>query len=167
MQDLKFIVALSVLVALSGCANNEPPEKEQTVTPKLTWQEAKAATQATELEIAGRIPKDQVASIDQMKDGTLFSCDAGQYDWNGATTVTLKDGIDAESVVKALEASYAGSRFQVSADRDVLGDYLVELASSDTGEIYLFSEDDPNTIRIASASACFTLPEGTYPGGEW
>ena len=128
------VAAVALTIALTGCANYVQPVKEQTVTSKLTWQEAKAATQATELEIAALIPKEVVVKVDQMKDGTLFSCDAEQHTWYGATTVTLKDGVDAESVVRALEASYAGSRFQVSTDRHVFGLYRVELASSDTDE---------------------------------
>lgn len=33
--------------------------------------------------------------------------------------------------------------------------------------MYLIREDDPGLIRIASGSPCFTLPEGTYPGGDF
>jgi hypothetical protein len=34
-------------------------------------------------------------------------------------------------------------------------------------ENYIFSEGEPHTIRIASGSVCFTLPEGVYPGGRF
>lgn len=133
----------------------------------LTWQDAKVSTQAMELEIVERIPEDQVVHIEQKEKGTLFSCDAEHHNWHGATTVTLQEGIEPEQVVRAVEASFADSLFQISVDRSVLGYYRVQLIAPNLEESYLFSEDEPNKIRIDSGSACFTLPEGVYPGGEF
>lgn len=166
-RSIASTMALLVLLGSTGCGNATEPAEKEAMSEKLTWQEAKASTQATELEIAALIPKGVVVKVDQMKDGTLFSCDTEQHNWHGATTVTVVEDTEIEPIVKALEEHYQDSRFNTGNRLNVLGDYEAEISSPETAEIYLVAEDDPNTIRIASGSACFTLPEGTYPGGEW
>ena len=170
------IAALVLLVSLTGCVPFDPTAETNNATAtsgdapvenELTWQEAKAQTQAMELEIAKLIPEDKVAKIDQGKTGTLFSCSETQHNWNGATTVTLSKGTEPEPLVKAIEAHYGDSRFTIETDLDIVGDYRVQLRSPDTAASYIIVRDDPDSIRIASGSACFTLPEGEYPGGDF
>ena len=135
---------------------------------ELTWQEAKAHTQAMELEIAALIPTDAVLSTDQKKQGVLLSCNETQHNWNGATTVTVAEGTEIEPIVKAIEAHYRASGTEVSVDRNISENYRIQIDSPAPGENYIVSEGDSRTeIRIASGSACFTLPEGTYPGGKF
>ncbi|WP_394247748.1 hypothetical protein [Arthrobacter pityocampae] len=135
---------------------------------ELTWQEAKARTQAMEREIAALIPEDAVFSIDQKKTGTLLSCNETQHHWAASTTVTVADGTEIEPIVKAIEAHHRESGAKVSVDRNVNGSYRVQIDLPAPGENYLVSEGfSPNEIRIASGSACFTLPEGIYPGGDF
>ena len=133
----------------------------------LTWQDAKAQTQAMELEIAGLIPKAKVVKVGQKEIGTLFNCSDARHNWNGSTTVTLTKGTDPEPLVKGVETHYRASGFNVETDFDVVGDYRVQLRSPDTAESYIIVKDDPDTIRIASGSACFTLPEGVSSRGEF
>ena len=134
----------------------------------LTWQEAKAHTQAMELEISALIPKDAVLSIDQKKQGVLLSCTKTQHNWNGATTVTVAEGTEIEPIVRAIEAHYRTNGAKVSVDRNVDENYRIQIDPPAPGENYLVSEGfSPNEIRIASGSACFTLPEGIYPGGDF
>ena len=160
------VVALVALTtALAGCASDVQPEKEQAVTPKLTWQEAKASTQAMELEIAGRIPKEKVVAIEQKEEGTLFSCDSKQHTWLGVTIVRMVQGAEIEPIVKAIEAHYADSRYRTDHRLDVRGIYEASVSSPSSNELYLIDEGDPSTVRISSVSPCFTLPEGMYPGG--
>ncbi|MBV1778455.1 hypothetical protein KRR55_04905 [Paeniglutamicibacter sp. ABSL32-1] len=134
---------------------------------ELTWQKAKARAQAMEMEIAKLIPEDKVVKIDQGKTGTLFSCSETLHNWNGATTVSLSKGTEPESLVKAIEAHYQDSRFTIETDVDIVGDYRVQLRSPDTAENYIIVKDGQGTISIDSGSACFTLPEGEYPGGDF
>jgi hypothetical protein len=170
------VAAVALLVGTTGCAPSDQlgePSKSTTTkegTPmgnELTWQKAKALTQAMELEIAKLIPEDKVVKIDQGKTGTLFSCSETQHNWNGATTVTLSKGTPPEPLVKAIEAHYQDSRFAIETDLSITGNYRVQLRSPDTAASYIIVRDDPNAIRIASGSACFTLPEGEYPGGNF
>ncbi|WP_043443210.1 hypothetical protein [Arthrobacter sp. L77] len=134
----------------------------------LTWQEAKARTQAMEREIAALIPEDAVLSIDQQQTGTLLSCNETQHHWAAATTVTVAEGTEIEPIVKAIEAHYRANGTEVSVDRDVNEDYRIQIDPPAPGESHLVSEGlSPNEIRIASGSACFTLPEGIYPGGDF
>lgn len=170
-------VAVVLLLNLTGCVTSDHSWEPTNTTPtggvtsvetELKWQKAKAQTQAMELEIAKLIPEDKVMKIDQGKTGTLFSCSVTQHNWNGATTVTLSKGTEAEPLVKAIEAHHGDSRFNTEADHNSVGAYRVQLRSPDTAESYLISAGwDPHTIRIASGSACFTLPEGEYPRGDF
>lgn len=170
-------VALTVaaIIVLSGCAPSAPNDQEetpvtQTSSPSsLTWQQAKASTQATEREIISLIPADEVAAVDQPEKGVLFSCADGGHAWLGRTTVTLVPGVRAEDVVRTLETEFTGDRFDSRTRRDIAGEYEVQfLAKNDDRENYIvarFKADD--TISISSASPCFTLPDGVYPGGEF
>ena len=81
-------------IGLAACAGNPNTGSIQSTVPtpaitqgepmksELTWQEAKAHTQAIQLEIVALIPKDAVISIDQKKKGVLLSCDKTQHNWN-------------------------------------------------------------------------------------
>ncbi|MBV1780125.1 hypothetical protein KRR55_13485 [Paeniglutamicibacter sp. ABSL32-1] len=134
---------------------------------ELTWQEAKAKAQAMELEIADLIPEDKVTKIDQRETGVLFSCSEKKHTWDGSTTVTLKKGTEGEPILKAIEAHYRDGPFAIKSDLDIVGDYRVQLRSRDAAESYIIGIGEPGTIRIASGSACFTLPEGVDPGDDF
>ncbi|MGF6833364.1 hypothetical protein QF015_001533 [Paenarthrobacter sp. TE4293] len=135
---------------------------------ELTWQEAKAHTQAMELEITALIPKDAAVSIDQKMKGVLLSCNKTQHNWNGSTTVMVADGTKIEPIVKAIKAHYRANGLNVSVDRNVNENYRIQIDPPAPGESYIVSEGlSPNEIRIASGSECFTLPEGIYPGGDF
>ncbi|MCC3273227.1 hypothetical protein MUK71_03840 [Arthrobacter zhangbolii] len=136
---------------------------------ELTWQDAKARTQAMELEIADSLPLDLVAGIEQMPDGVLIKCGDSAVNWHGATTVTLSEGTEPDPLVRELEAKYRDSRFQIKVrDPAPAGHYEVQLRSPDTAEIYIIGEGlDPSTIRIASGSDCFPWPEDEYMGGKF
>jgi hypothetical protein len=173
------LLLLAGSMVLAGCAGSpggtpsEPPvptatkTEEEPMNDDLTWQEAKAKAQAMELEIAALIPKDTVVSIDQKKKGVLLSCNETQHNWNASTTVMVAEGTKIEPIVKDIEAHYRANGLKVSVDMDVDEKYRIQI-SLGAGENYIVAEDlAPNEIRIASGSACFTLPEGIYPGGDF
>ncbi len=135
---------------------------------ELTWQEAKTKAQEMEREIAALIPEDKVVKVDQDETGLLFSCSGTQHNWTGSTIVALSKGTEGESFVKAIEAHYQDSRYDIKTRLDIAGEYEVQLRSPDSAESYLISGGwDPNAIRISSGSACFTLPEGVSSRGEF
>ncbi|WP_411734132.1 hypothetical protein [Paeniglutamicibacter sp.] len=134
---------------------------------ELTWQKAKAQSQAMELEIANLIPEDNVVKIEQKATGILFECGEAQHRWKGSAAVTLSAGTDPEPIVRAIEAHFQDSRFNLKTGPDIVGDYRVQLRSPDTSENYIIVKDGPGEVRIASGSPCFALPEGVYPGGDF
>lgn len=160
------VACVSLCLSLVGCADNS---SEAAGSVELTWQEAKARTQAMELEIVESLPPDQVVEVAQMPTGMLIRCDDSRVNWNGATTVTLPAGTEPDPLVRALEEKYRDSRFDIEVrDPAPAGHYDIQLRSPDGGESYLIGEGfDPNTIRIASGSECFPWPEGEYIGGEF
>jgi hypothetical protein len=134
----------------------------------LTWELAKAETQAMELEIAGVVPAAVVVALNQNAHGTLLSCSETEWSWNGAMTVTVVEGTDVDQIVREIQAHYEGSRFDLVTDLDILGHFQLQMVSAETAENYIIAEgSEPNQVRIASGSACFTLPEGTWPRGEF
>ncbi|UWX95838.1 hypothetical protein N2K95_09010 [Arthrobacter zhaoxinii] len=137
---------------------------------ELTWQEAKARTQAMELEIAHSIPEDKVAKVDQLPTGVLIDCSDTLVTWNGATTVTLTEGTEPEPLVREFEEKYRNSRFTIKIrDPAPAGDYEVQLRSPDIAEIYIVGEGTkPDTILITSSSDCFIwVDDGKYKRGKF
>lgn len=152
------------MVGLTGCVAPSEP----VVDSGLMWEEAKAHSQEMELEIAALVPADVVVNVDQREKGGLFSCNETQHSWNGATTVTLAPGTEIEPIVKAMEAHFLDDdRFEIRTRLSISDKYEVQLMSPETAENYIFGQGVSNTIRIDSGSACFTLPEGVYPGGAF
>ncbi len=167
---------LVLLLGLAGCAGKPSEVATRTSSTEgnaptadvLTWQQAKTRTQAMELEIADSMPEGKVTKIDQAATGILINCDDPLVNWHGATTVTLDAGTEPEALVRALEAEYRDSRFDIRTRTAPAGHYEVQLRSPDTAEIYLIAEGfDPDTIRIASGSECFVLPEEEFMGGDF
>ena len=170
------IAAVALVAGLSGCTTSDrfgeptsatPGKEGVSVESELTWQEAKAQSQAMELEIAELIPEDKVVKVEQKATGILFECGEAQHLWKGSTAVTLSAGTDPEPIVQAIEAHYQDSRFTIKTSTSVTGNYRIQLRSPDTSENYIIVKDGPGEVRIASGSACFTLPEGVYPGGDF
>ena len=170
-------VVLVLLLGLAGCATDGAPTPTQTsttegdtpVATELRWQEAKARTQAMELEIADSIPQDEVVSIAQMPTGMLIDCGGSMVNWNGAATVTLTPGTEPEPFVRMIEEKYRDSRFDIEVrDPAPAGHYDVQLRSPHAAENYIIKPgSEPSTIRIASGSECFPWPEGESIRGEF
>lgn len=172
---------LAGLMGLTGCAgtpNTSSTEstvpsatktQEEPVKVELTWQDAKAHTQALELEIAAQVPEDAVISIDQKTKGMLLSCNRTKHSWNGSTTVTVTEGTKIEPILKEIKTHYQSAQYVVEDRLDIRGSYEVQISPHNTSdENYIVAEGlAPNQIRIDSGSECFTLPEGIYPGGDF
>ena len=167
-QLLAATALLAISIGVAGCTNSPAPAEEPNMNASLTWQQAKANTQQKAQEIAALVPAAQVANIESKDTGVLLSCTSTEHSWNGWVLVTVTSDTDARSVIENISNHFEGSDFQVSTDNDIAGDLRVQLIAADGEESYLVSQDaEPNVIRIAASSACFTLPEGVYPGGDF
>ncbi|MCK2035387.1 hypothetical protein KZC51_04480 [Microbacterium sp. SSW1-49] len=154
---------VALVVVVTGCSAEPEP-----VESSLSWEQAKAMAQAMELRIARLVPADAVLSIDQNEKGGFFSSDETRHRWKGITNVVLVRGTNVEAVTKQLEKQFLEEGdFDVTNHRGITDKYVVTLKSEGKGEDYLFGEGAPGTILIDSWSECFTLPEGTYPGGDF
>lgn len=148
---------------LTGCGTNHAAVNDQ------TWQDAKRGAQSAELKIAATIPKDQVESIDQLSDGTLLSCDEERHQWAGRTTVVLVAGANEADIVEQIASKFQDSTTYAVEEFTNAGDRQnVQLIAKNGEESYIVGPGTAEgSIEIASGSACFTLPEGTYPGGKF
>lgn len=153
----------ATVVLLTGC------NTEGGAVSELTWQEAKAEAQRGEDQIVALIPSDQVASSEQNTEGVLLSCDTTRHQWSGRTTVTLTPDTDSEAVATAIASHFRGSdEYTVKEDRADGQPLIVQLVAADNEENYLVAVGvNPDQLEVSSASRCFTLPEGTYPGGKF
>ncbi len=177
MIEIRGAAAVCVLLlGVTGCADDSSAtpthedSRERDVKEDLTWQEAKARTQAMEMEIADSLPEGTVATVDQLPTGLLMDCDDTSVNWHGATTVALVAGTDPDGVVRELVSKYRDSRFIIHIrDPAPAGHYELQLRSPDTAEIYIIGGGiGPDTIRIASGSECFTwVDDGQYKRGEF
>lgn len=154
---------LATVSVVAGCSNQ--PAEEEGVTMSLSWQEAKAEAQSMEIQIVSVLPEDSVEAVEQKTEGILLSCSKGEHNWNGATTVTLGPGADPETLIRFIEDEYRESSYQIRTRLNIVGQYEVQLFAAGTAESYIIAEDAPGTIRIASGSRCFMLPDDVYPGG--
>lgn len=133
-----------------------------------TWELAKADTQEMELEIAALVPAELTVAVEQNPRGTLLSCSETEWSWNGATTVTVVEGTEMESLIRRIQAQFDGSRFDSRTDPNIVGKLQLQLTVADTAENYIVVEGiEPTQLRISSGSACFVLPEGMWPGDEF
>lgn len=169
-ESVKFLgITLLLTLSLTGCEGShqiETPVEQGGMTLTLTWQEAKAATQLMELEIASIIPEEFVVDIAQNPQGVMLSCSSTEHNWNGRARVSLKPGIPTESILRRIQSHYDESDVVGSIDLDIMGDERLQLVGIG-GESYLIGFEAADTIYIASGSACFNLPDGVYPGGDF
>ena len=177
-RNISTVFLLAMSLGVAGCAGTPSGSPStptssttdgDTVNAGLTWQEAKKSTQAMELEIANLIPRTVAISISQQKTGTLFSCDRAQHQWLGSTTVKVASGTNIETIIRSVESHYEGEKYQVSTGKDVDGKYRIQISKEeDSPENYVMGEGlNPDEVWISSASNCFTLPPGVYPGGKF
>ncbi|MFF8818356.1 hypothetical protein ACF07D_10220 [Leucobacter sp. NPDC015123] len=135
---------------------------------ELTWQEAKAATQEMEREIAALIPKDVVIHVRESDTGTLFQCGEESHSWYGGMTITVAEGTDIEAIVRDIETHYANTKYIIRNSLDIDGNYQIGVKDPETTTDVLIGEGlEPTHIDFLGSSECFVLPEGVYPGGDF
>ncbi|MCL2794312.1 MAG: hypothetical protein FWD85_03280 [Microbacteriaceae bacterium] len=138
-------------------------------TGPLTWQAAKASTQATELAIARQIDASEVANISQQKTGTLLSCSDSTWQWTGDTTVTMKTPSDPKFVLDDLEKHWSGqdgfNAKLTTSQSDGRSELLIGRGATET---YIVAPtNDHSGFDISSFSDCFKLAPSDDPGARY
>lgn len=100
------------------------------------------------------IPADQVAAVDQLPEGSLFSCSAGGHAWLGGTKVTLVPGANAEDVVRTLETQFTDGRFDIRTRRNIDDDYEIQLLATSNDR-----ENHPPRWRLPGRRVLGSPPE--------
>ncbi|WP_152030894.1 hypothetical protein [Agromyces aureus] len=152
--------------ALVGCAPDGGALDDD-----LTWQDAKSEAQQTQREIADLIDADQVIARDEPADGILLSCDATRHQWSGRIVLTLSESADADALARSVADRFRESdRFVVREQEDAPegSPIIIQLIAPDNEENYIVAPyPASDELHITSASECFVLPEGVYPGGTF
>jgi len=160
-------LVLTLTLTTSGCATTGGPE----VNDNLTVQEAKARAQAMEIELAGQIPAEEVASVDQDPAGVLFPCmGEREYQWTGQTKVVLAPGAeyDGAAVTSSIESNYRGrDGWSASTDQTSDGEPRVQVVGRDDEGYLVALSVDKTFVQILSFSPCFILPEGMSPSVDY
>ena len=88
----------------------------------LSIEQAKATTQAVELEIVAVVPPEFVGSVEQRPDGVLLSCDGGKgHQWTGQTQILLDGDPDVSDLVTIIGDSFA-AKTEYEVDRTQTSD---------------------------------------------
>lgn len=153
-----------LLLTLTGCS---PMTGDATVHEEVTLDEAKTIAQDMEKTLAGLVPTEQVASIDQNPTGALMSCTKeGEYLWSGQTKVRLNPGVtyDGEAVTEKIASEYnGGDSYTTETDLTPDGQPSAHVVGGN-GEGYLVALSvDKTFVQILSFSPCFVLPEDVSP----
>jgi hypothetical protein len=161
------LTASALAFVLGGCASNRAEPAPSPSAP-FSIADAKLQAQTMEDRLAAEVPSANVASTDQQAEGVLLSCANGQHQWTGRTTVTVQGETDFTAILDAtFEKWHAKHGFEAERSRAGDGAPEVQIFAND-GQVYLVGPTVAgDRYLIASASACFTLPKGTYPGGLW
>lgn len=134
---------------------------------EVTIDEAKTIAQDMETTLAGLVPAEQVASIDQNPTGALMSCSKeGDYLWSGQTKVMLDPGTayDGAAVTDKIAQEYNG-RDSYRTETEVTPDGQPSahvIGSNGVGYLVTLSVDR-TFVQILSFSPCFVLPEDVSP----
>jgi hypothetical protein len=156
-------VALLLLIA-TGCS---PMKGDAEVDDKVTIDEAKSIAQGMEKTLAGFVPAEQVASIDQNPSGALMSCSReGDYLWSGQTKVLLNSGAvyDGAAVTEKIAEQYDGRDYYTTETGLTPDSQPSAHVIGSDGEGYLVALSvDKTFVQILSFSPCFVLPEDVSP----
>lgn len=158
------IAVTGLLLLATGCS---PMQGDANVNENVTIDQAKTIAQEMETTLAGFVPPDQVASIDQNPTGALMSCSKeGDYLWSGQTKVMLDPATayDGAVVTSKIAAAYDGSEsYRTETDLTNDGQPSAHVIGGN-GEGYLVALSvDKTFVQILSFSPCFALPEGVSP----
>lgn len=158
-KPLVAVLAVVMIACLSACTSSK-----ETNVSGMTPQQSKARALAMEQEIAGRLPKDAVVSVDPSRGGTLISCAGdGVYSRAAGVTIHIAEGTDPATLLPALAESYSSdTRFQV---RDVDSDYRYAIQlSGEYAEGYVIgTTGGEHALVVDSFSPCFELPPTMSP----
>ena len=158
------IAITGLLLLMTGCSTMQG---DVTVNEIVTIDQAKTIAQKMETTLAGFVPPDQVASIDQNPTGALMSCSTeGDYLWSGQTKVILEPGAayDGAAVTSEIAATYDDSEsYRTETDTTRDGQPRAHVIG-ENGEGYLVALSvDKAFVQILSFSPCLVLPDGVSP----
>ncbi|MFT3797002.1 hypothetical protein [Microbacterium sp.] len=162
LRVVRVVVGGVLAVALVGCAADKPEVADVTIM------EAKAMTQAVELEVARRVPAELVASIDQSPTGSLLSCEGERnYNWAGGITVYLTEGADLDAAIQGFTDANADG-WTIERETSAAGNPRFAIRSPDG--VFILADayaDHPVSLEASSFSPCFHLPDDESPLGRF
>jgi hypothetical protein len=138
-------------LALTGCVMKG--------NPTMTLEEAKTKTIALQAEVSSFVPEDFILTSTTAETSTvIFPCDAGGYYWPGQTTMTLKEGLDANSVLSEIIGAWEKKPGWSAKDQTINGDQRrLDLLEEDGTHLFVTFREGGLVFDLASFSPCFDL----------
>lgn len=152
------VAGLPLLTACATTTTTEEADPEQRIA------DAKARTQEFESRVAGFVPNRYVDDVDQLATGSLLSCDSGDR-WAGGITIRLSSDVKASTALRELGANAVDAGLDVRRSMSLDGTERVTVSEADGASVLLDVADQ--SIEGGSFSACFSLPDEFYRGGEF
>lgn len=162
MRAARSTLLLTCLVALlfvQGCSG-----LSHASASSLTAGEAKKQTQAMERKIAGFVPEEFTAKVDQLSRGSFLSCATGGIQWTGQTLVYFKGQPPVASVLQRIEDHWNG-RDGYESSRENAGDgtLSVVISGQDSAAFLVGPVKSYQYLQLLSFSPCFPAA-GEAPG---
>lgn len=142
---------IAVALVAGGCSSSS--------TGGATLASAKQTTIDLENKIVSFVPSNLIADTQQTKTSkVIYPClgKSGQSYWPGSEAVSLKKGVDTDSVLSAIAAEWTGkagwSVFQATGQE---GNNTLDMKEKDGGSYTVEFVDGPQ-LSITSLSGCFS-----------
>lgn len=149
---------LAIAAATTGCSTGG-----NAVEDPVTVEDAKAATQQFETEVAATINDEIVDRTEQDETGVLLPCnEENTYQWTGNTRVFLTGPTDEEAMLQQVAERFESGTYSTDSGRPET------IIFGPGGEAAVVSyREKAVAINIASGSACFRLPDDADPTAEY
>lgn len=144
-----------------------PEDLEREAKPAIYAAKAEAVSLVH--EIAAQLPADSVAAVSTTPTGGVVHCGSGEMEWTGNGKITLKAPADPDRTVVIIGEHWKTkqgyrARYYRSADD---GSMRVDINGPKHAGFVADLAPHGTAIDVVVGSACFTVPKGFIPYGDY
>lgn len=163
-RELTAVLTIGVLMALVGCTGNGEPISSASADHQIALE--KENTQAFVTSIYSAVPRELLASENQMPSGSLVSCASGDQ-WAGHGEMTIAEGKTVRQVFDALRSSRSFQDWRLELDINGGGEPRLSFLGAEGSAVLLSSFHDGTKLQVNSFSRCMIFADDFIPGGSY